>query len=120
MKLDQTRLQSISSANTDLAQFVQSCIDQTIELLSLIYGGHVLLYTAPDVHGSHPETTEGVQLILLLFFKPKLAHDYPDQADKQAEIHSEDFRGSEHRPGDAIEPGKCCFSVQWLIQLTAA
>lgn len=107
LKQDQTHLQSISSANTDLYQFVQSSIDQTIKLLSLIHGGHILLDTPLGVDRSHPESLEGV----LLTFLKALAHNYVDHSDQQADIHSEDSRQPEYHQGDAVEPGKCCFSV---------
>jgi hypothetical protein len=72
LKQDQTHLQSISSTNTDLIQFVQSSIDETIKLLSLIHGGHMVLDTTLDVDRSHPESPEGV----LLSFLKSLAYTY--------------------------------------------
>jgi hypothetical protein len=116
LKQDQMHLQSISSTNTDLIQFMQSSIDQTIKLLSRIHGGHMLLDTAQDVDGSHPEYPEGA----LLSFLKSLTYTYncyyyPDHSDQQADDHSEDSKQPEHHQGDAVEAGKCCFSVKWLM-----
>jgi hypothetical protein len=62
---DQRFLMSLPRDPTDLTSnrtFVESCINQTIQLLSRTRGGHLLPHTASDAAGSYLEDPEGVQL----------------------------------------------------------
>jgi hypothetical protein len=54
-------LQSVS-AHTDLRVFLQSRIDQTLQVLSHIYGGHGMLDMVSDLDGSHQVDPEGLLL----------------------------------------------------------
>ena len=64
LRQDQSFLQTLS-AHGDSAAFVQSCINQTLQLLSQIHGGPSLPGTAPDADGSHPDGLEGALLKFL-------------------------------------------------------
>ena len=59
LQRDQALLQSLPP-HTDVAISVKSCINQMIELLSEIYGGHTLPDLVSDLEGSHPVSSEGV------------------------------------------------------------
>src|ERR1700744_5147100 len=60
LKHDQLYLQSLNSS-TKSARFVESCINETIILLSQIHRGSTVLDTEPDLGRSHPEGSEGAQ-----------------------------------------------------------
>jgi len=58
LQQDQLFLQSLSS-DTDTAILVQSCIDQTMQLISQLHGAPILPDTAPVAGRSYPEGPEG-------------------------------------------------------------
>jgi len=70
LSADQSFLQSLPQDAADLTgnrAFVESCINQTIQILSMTHGGHLLPHTAPNAERSGLENSEGAQLS---FFGP--------------------------------------------------
>jgi hypothetical protein len=64
LQQDQEYFQSLSS-DRDIAILVQSCITQTIQLLSQLHGDPILPDTEPDADGSHPDGSERPEGVLL-------------------------------------------------------
>jgi hypothetical protein len=62
LSADQLFFQSLPPNATRNRAFVESCISQTIQLLSSTHGGHLLPHSAPDAAGSSSENLEGAQL----------------------------------------------------------
>ena len=54
------RFYSSLSAETDFAIYVRLCIIETAQLLGQLHGSPIVLDTAPDAGGSHPDSPEGV------------------------------------------------------------